>query len=159
LARSDSLLELGAQLKATLSQGATLAYRAELEVGAGFYFPPTILSDVSPEMVAAQEETFGPLAVILAVKDADVARVANHSPYGLGCSIWTRDLERGSLLASELDAGMVAINSLVVADPRLPFGGVKRSGYGREMSVEGVRELTNVKAVSFGKSDGPRFSR
>jgi succinate-semialdehyde dehydrogenase/glutarate-semialdehyde dehydrogenase len=153
------LAELSGQYQATVSAGAAVAYRAELETQAGFYFPPTILSRVTPDMVAAQEETFGPLAVILAVRDADAADVANHSPYGLGCSIWTRDLERGSALASDLTAGMVAINSLVVADPRLPFGGVKRSGYGREMSAHGVRELTNIKAVSVGTVDGPRFSR
>jgi succinate-semialdehyde dehydrogenase/glutarate-semialdehyde dehydrogenase len=159
LARADSLRELGGQYEATLSAGAELAYRAELEIDTGFYFPPTILTRVSPDMVAAQEETFGPLAAVLSVKEGDAAQIANHSPYGLGCSIWTRDVERGSALASELDAGMVAINSLVVADPRLPFGGVKRSGYGREMSVQGLRELTNIKAVSFGQADGPRFSR
>src|SRR4029079_12133929 len=102
LARSDSLVELTGQCEATLSAGAVLAYRAELEGGPGFYFPPTILSGVAPAMVAAQEETFGPLAVILAVRDSDAASVANQSPYGLGCSIWTRDLERASALASEL---------------------------------------------------------
>jgi succinate-semialdehyde dehydrogenase/glutarate-semialdehyde dehydrogenase len=160
LAKGDSLAELDAQFRSTVMAGARVAYRADLEEQPGYFFPPTLLADVSPYMAAAQEETFGPLAAIISVKDEDAAvRVANHSPYGLGCSLWTADTERGSLIAGDLEAGMVAINSLVVADPRLPFGGVKRSGYGREMSVHGVRELTNIKAVNIGSADAPRFSR
>ena len=160
LARAHSRLELIAQLEATVAAGARVAYRADLEDRPGYFFPPTLLTGVSPDMVAAQEETFGPLAAIMSVRDETAAiEAANHSPYGLGCSLWTTDAERGSMLASELEAGMVAINSLVVADPRLPFGGVKRSGYGREMSVHGVRELTNIKAVNIGSADAPRFSR
>ena len=159
LARSDSLHEMVGQYDATVAAGARVVYRAELESRPGFFFPPTILTQVLPDMVAAQEETFGPLAAILSVSEAEAVQVANDSPYGLGCSIWTRDIDRGSALAGDLEAGMVAINGLVVADPRLPFGGVKRSGYGREMSVQGVRELTNIKAVNFGKADAPRFSR
>jgi succinate-semialdehyde dehydrogenase / glutarate-semialdehyde dehydrogenase len=160
LARSDSLAELTGQYDATVAAGAWVAYRAKLEPGPGYFFPPTVLAGVSPDMVAAQEETFGPLAAIVSVRDTEAAiSVANHSPYGLGCSIWTADVERASALAGDLEAGMVAINSLVVADPRLPFGGVKRSGYGREMSIHGVRELTNIKAVNVGSADSPRFSR
>jgi succinate-semialdehyde dehydrogenase/glutarate-semialdehyde dehydrogenase len=160
LAKADSLAELTSQYEATVAAGARVAYRVGLDDRPGYFFPPTLLADVSPDMVAAQEETFGPLAAIITVRDEDAAiRVANQSPYGLGCSIWTADTERGSILAGDLEAGMVAINSLVVADPRLPFGGMKRSGYGREMSVHGVRELTNIKAVNVGSSDAPRFSR
>jgi succinate-semialdehyde dehydrogenase/glutarate-semialdehyde dehydrogenase len=160
LAKSDALVELTGQLEATVAAGARVAYRAELEARRGYFFPPTVLTSVAPDMVAAQEETFGPLAAVVAVRDADAAvQVANHSLYGLGCSIWTADTEKGLALAGDLEAGMVAINSLVVADPRLPFGGVKRSGYGREMSVHGVRELTNIKAVNVGSAEAPRFSR
>ena len=160
LAKSAGLVELNAQYQASVAAGARVAYRAELEARPGYYFPPTLLAGVTPEMVAAQEETFGPLAAIITVRDLDTAiEVANQSAYGLGCSIWTADAERASVLASDLEAGMVAINSLVVADPRLPFGGVKRSGYGREMSIHGVRELTNIKAVNVGSADAPRFSR
>ena len=160
LARADSLAELTGQYRSTLAAGARVAYRADLDEQPGYFFPPTLLADVSPDMVAAQEETFGPLAAIVSVRNEDAAiEAANHSQYGLGCSIWTADTERGSRLAGDLEAGMVAINSLVVADPRLPFGGVKRSGYGREMSVHGVRELTNIKAVNIGSADAPRFSR
>ena len=160
LAKADSLLELTGQFEATVSAGARVAYRAKLETRAGYFFPPTLLAGVMPDDVATQQETFGPLAAIVTVRDdAGAVQVANHSPYGLGCSIWTADSERGSVLAGDIEAGMVAINSLVVADPRLPFGGVKRSGYGREMSVHGVRELTNIKAVNVGSADAPRFSR
>jgi succinate-semialdehyde dehydrogenase/glutarate-semialdehyde dehydrogenase len=160
LARSDSRDDLVAQCDATVASGAQVAYRAALDERPGYFFPPTVLTRVAPEMVAAQEETFGPLAAIVSVNDLETAiQVANHSPYGLGCSLWTADLERGSALAGEIDAGMVAINTLVVADPRLPFGGVKQSGYGREMSVHGVRELTNIKAVNIGSPEAPRFSR
>jgi succinate-semialdehyde dehydrogenase/glutarate-semialdehyde dehydrogenase len=160
LAKADSLVELTGQYEATLAAGARVAYRADLDERTGYFFPPTLLADVSSDMVAAQEETFGPLAAIVSVKDeATAIEVANSSAYGLGCSIWTTDVDRGTMLAGDLEAGMVAINSLVVADPRLPFGGVKRSGYGREMSVHGVRELTNIKAVNVGSADSPRFSR
>jgi succinate-semialdehyde dehydrogenase/glutarate-semialdehyde dehydrogenase len=160
LARSDSRTELVGQLEATVAAGAQVAYRAPFEDRPGWFFPPTVLVGVSPDMVVAQEETFGPLAAIVTVEDAATAiQVANHSPYGLGCSIWTSDVERGSELAGEIEAGMVAINTLVVADPRLPFGGVKHSGFGREMSVHGVRELTNIKAVNVGSAGAPRFSR
>jgi acyl-CoA reductase-like NAD-dependent aldehyde dehydrogenase len=160
VATSGSRSTLSDQYRATLAEGARVAYRAEVESRPGYFFPPTVLTGVSPDMVAAREETFGPLAAILRVKDDDDAiQVANHSAYGLGCSIWTADAERGSALAGELEAGMVAINTLVVADPRLPFGGVKRSGYGREMSAHGLRELTNIKAVNVGSADAPRFSR
>jgi succinate-semialdehyde dehydrogenase/glutarate-semialdehyde dehydrogenase len=160
LAKADSLAELTSQYEATLAAGARVAYRAGVDDRPGYFFPPTLLAEVSQDMVAAQEETFGPLAAIITVRDEDAAiRVANQSAYGLGCSLWTADTERGSILAGDLEAGMVAINSLVVADPRLPFGGVKRSGYGREMSAHGVRELTNIKAVNVGSSDAPRFSK
>lgn len=160
LAKADVLLDLVRQYQATATAGARTAYRAEALDGPGYYFPPTVLDRVDPDMVAAQEETFGPLAAIISVPDVTAAvEVANHSMYGLGASIWTIDPERGLAMAADLESGMVAINSLVVADPRLPFGGVKRSGFGREMSAHGLRELTNIKAVNVGGADAPRYSR
>ena len=100
-------------------------------------------------MTVAREETFGPVAPVIRVSSEEAAvEAANASSYGLGASVWTGDRDRGLLVANALDVGMVAINSLVLADPRLPFGGVKRSGFGREMSVHGIRELTNIKTVS-----------
>jgi succinate-semialdehyde dehydrogenase/glutarate-semialdehyde dehydrogenase len=160
LARSDVLADLMSQQEATVAAGARVAYRADLDERTGHFFPPTVLTGVTPEMAAARDETFGPLAAVMTAADAETAvEMANQSPYGLGCSIWSADIDLATRLAGDVEAGMVAINSLVVADPRLPFGGVKRSGYGREMSVHGLRELTNIKAVNVGSADAPRFSR
>lgn len=160
MAKSEVRAELTSLLDATIAAGARTAFRADLDRRPGFFFPPTILTGVDPDMAAAREETFGPLAVVLGARDdAEAVAIANHSTYGLGCSIWSADLERASALARDVEAGMVAINSLVIADPHLPFGGVKRSGYGREMSIHGIRELTNIKAVNVGKPGAPTFSR
>ena len=151
LATLQGRSELDRQVAQSIEQGATLAYRANRVESGGFFFPPTVLLDVTPTMVVAKEETFGPVAPVIRVADESTAlAVANASVYGLGGSIWTSDVEHGSYLARQLEAGMVGINSLVTADPRLPFGGVKRSGYGREMAAHGIRELTNIKTVTVG---------
>src|SRR6185436_6368642 len=116
--------------------------------GDGYYFEPTVLTNVRPGMPAFHEETFGPVAAVIRVKDADDAlRVANDTDFGLGSNIWTRDVERGKRMAEQVEAGLVFINGMVASDARLPFGGVKRSGYGRELSVWGIREFVNVKTV------------
>lgn len=160
VAKADVLEDLERQLAATVGAGARVAFRADRPVGVGYYFAPTVLDRVSPDMIAAQEETFGPLAAIIPVRDEAAAiDVANHSMYGLGASLWTADAARGAALASDLQAGMVAVNALVVADPRMPFGGVKASGFGREMSAHGLRELVNIKAVNVGGANAPKFSR
>ena len=100
------------------------------------------------------------MAPIIAVPDEEAAvKVANASEYGLGGTVWGADLDRAGALAARLEVGMVAINSTVLADPRLPFGGIKRSGFGREMSAHGIRELTNVKVVSIGSPEAPKYSR
>jgi acyl-CoA reductase-like NAD-dependent aldehyde dehydrogenase len=116
--------------------------------GPGAFYPPTLLVAVEPGMPAFDQETFGPVAAVIVAKDeADAIRLANASRYGLGASVWTADRERGERIARELEVGSVFVNGLVKSDPRLPFGGVKRSGYGRELSEYGLREFVNVKTV------------
>ena len=148
LAREDILDELDAQVQDSLSRGA----RARLGGGRldrpGFFYAPTVLTDVRPDHPVGTEETFGPVAAILVAETDDEAiAMANDTVFGLGASLWTRDLERGERMASRLEAGNVFINGMVKSDPRLPFGGVKRSGYGRELGGEGIREFVNVKTV------------
>ncbi|RJO63095.1 MAG: NAD-dependent succinate-semialdehyde dehydrogenase [Myxococcales bacterium] len=152
MARDDLRRELHAQVEKTVSQGAKLALGGKLVEGKGYYYPVTLLTGVKPGMTAADEETFGPAAALLVAKDAEEAiAIANASRYGLGASLWTRDLERAKRLAPRIEAGAVFVNGLVKSDPRLPFGGVKDSGYGRELSEEGIREFMNVKAVWMAK--------
>ena len=114
----------------------------------GYFYEPTVLADVRPGMAVFDEETFGPVAAITTCDDADDAvRLANQSRYGLGASIWTTDSARAEELAGRLEAGCVFINGIVKSDARLPFGGVKESGYGRELATVGIREFVNIKTV------------
>jgi succinate-semialdehyde dehydrogenase/glutarate-semialdehyde dehydrogenase len=149
LATAEGVLQVARQVDESVSQGARKGFQGAVVESGGFYSPATILLDVTSDMTAAREETFGPVAAVLRVRDEEAAvQTANASVFGLGASVWTADRERGLAIATALDAGMVAINGLVLADPRLPFGGVKRSGFGREMAAHGIRELTNIKTVS-----------
>jgi acyl-CoA reductase-like NAD-dependent aldehyde dehydrogenase len=119
-----------------------------------------VLADVRPGVPAFDEETFGPVAAVIAAKDADEAiRLANQSRYGLGASIWTEDLALAERIAGEIDSGCVFVNGAVKSDPRLPFGGVKNSGYGRELSDFGIREFVNVKTVWVKDATHPRPAR
>jgi succinate-semialdehyde dehydrogenase/glutarate-semialdehyde dehydrogenase len=119
--------------------------------GDGYYFQPTVLGNVRPGMPAYHEETFGPVAAVIRVKDAeDALRVANDTEFGLGSAIWTADVRRGKQLAERIEAGQVFINGMVASDARLPFGGVKRSGFGRELSEYGIKEFTNIQTVWVG---------
>jgi succinate-semialdehyde dehydrogenase/glutarate-semialdehyde dehydrogenase len=114
----------------------------------GFYYPPAMLADVRPGMAVFDEETFGPVAAVIRAADHhELVRLANLSKFGLGASIWSNDTDRAHRLASRLDAGGVFINGPVKSDPRLPFGGTKNSGYGRELSLLGIREFVNAKTV------------
>jgi succinate-semialdehyde dehydrogenase/glutarate-semialdehyde dehydrogenase len=151
MARANLRDDLHAQVRKSVEQGAKLLLGGRFCDGPGFFYQPTVLDHVAPGMVAACEETFGPAAAILRVKDVEEAlEVANGLDYGLGAALWTTDLARASALARRIEAGAVFINGLVASDPRLPFGGIKQSGYGRELGVHGAREFTNVKTVWIG---------
>jgi succinate-semialdehyde dehydrogenase/glutarate-semialdehyde dehydrogenase len=117
--------------------------------GVGAFYPPTVLTDVSKGMPAYHEELFGPVASIIPVRNTKAAiKVANDSVYGLGAAVFTQDVEEGTRIATEeLEAGSCFVNAFVKSDPRLPFGGIKESGYGRELGVQGIREFVNLKTV------------
>lgn len=140
--------ELHAQVEASVQQGAKLLIGGKPVAGPGAFYEPTVLDKVSVDMTAAKEETFGPAAAILRVADAaEAVRVANGTPFGLGAALWTADLDRARQLTRQIDAGAVFVNGMVASDPRLPFGGTKESGYGRELGVLGLHEFTNIKTV------------
>jgi succinate-semialdehyde dehydrogenase/glutarate-semialdehyde dehydrogenase len=149
LARSEFRQELHRQVRDSLDAGARLLLGGELPEGPGAFYPPTILTDVKAGMPAYSEELFGPVAAILPVADEEEAlRVANDTPFGLGAAVFTRDRERGEeITRHRLEAGSCFVNAFVKSDPRLPFGGIKESGYGRELSAFGIREFVNIKTV------------
>jgi succinate-semialdehyde dehydrogenase/glutarate-semialdehyde dehydrogenase len=151
LAREDLCETLHQQVTASVEAGADLRLGGSRANGRGYYYLPTILGDVQPGMPAFDEETFGPVSAVVVADDVDNAiALANASRYGLGASIWTEDRPRGEILARHLQAGCVSVNEIVKSDPRLPFGGIKQSGYGRELSEEGIREFVNCKTVRVG---------
>jgi succinate-semialdehyde dehydrogenase/glutarate-semialdehyde dehydrogenase len=148
LARRDLREALHAQVTASIARGARLLLGGTVPPGPGAYYPPTVLANVRKGMPAFDEETFGPVAAIVPVRDeAEAVHMANNSPFGLGAAVFTADRERGERVAAGIEAGNVFVNALVQSDPRLPFGGVKESGYGRELSRFGIREFVNIKAV------------
>jgi succinate-semialdehyde dehydrogenase/glutarate-semialdehyde dehydrogenase len=141
--------EIHAQVQQSIAKGARLLVGGEIPNRPGAWYPATVLTDVKPGMPAYDEEVFGPVAAIIEAQDeADAIRIANSSPFGLGSGVLTRDLARGERIASDwLEAGMSFVNDNVRSDPRMPFGGVKDSGYGRECSYFGIREFVNIKSV------------
>ncbi len=160
LAREDLLLALDDQVRRSVAAGAKLLLGGLKFKGKGYYYPPTVLSDVRPGMAAFDEETFGPVAAVIRADDPDEAvRLANRSPYGLGASIWTGNIDLAKQLAARIESGSVFVNGLVKSDPRLPFGGVKHSGYGRELSLTGIREFVNIKTVWVRHGETPSHTR
>ncbi len=148
-AREDLRDELHDQVQRSVAAGARLLLGGEVPDRLGAWYPPTVLGGVRPGMAAFEEETFGPVAAVVGARDEDEAvELANRSRFGLGAAVFTRDLDRGERIARDrLEAGACFVNGLVKSDPRLPFGGIKESGYGRELGREGIRELVNVKTV------------
>ena len=147
-ARMDLRDELHRQVEESIKRGAKRLLGGEIPSGKGAFYPPTVLAGVDKGMPAFDEETFGPVAAVVRAKDEDDAvRLANDSPFGLGASLWTQDRGRAEHLAAQIEAGAIFVNGIVKSDPRLPFGGIKRSGYGRELSEYGIREFVNIKSV------------
>lgn len=148
LATADQVKIVDEQVRATLSAGARLLTGGKPVDRPGFYYPPTVLTDIPKESPAYCEELFGPVAPIFRVANIDEAiHLANDTVFGLGGSVWTNDSQERARFIEEIEAGMVFVNAMVASDPRLPFGGVKQSGYGRELSEFGIREFVNIKTV------------
>ncbi|MCI2419340.1 NAD-dependent succinate-semialdehyde dehydrogenase [Saccharopolyspora sp. K220] len=151
LARGDLRDVLHGQVERTVAAGATRRVGGHPVDGPGFFYPPTVLDHVTPEMAAFTEETFGPVASVTRVSGAaEAIELANRTEYGLGAALWTADLDEARRLVPLIDAGAVFVNGMVASDPRLPFGGIKKSGYGRELGWHGIREFVNVKTVWIG---------
>ncbi len=149
MARLDLRDQLHAQVAGSVAQGARLLCGGQIPERKGFFYPPTLLTGVQKGMAAYDEETFGPVAVIIEAQDDDDAiRISNDTPYGLGSAVFSRNIDRAILVADQLEVGNCFLNSSVKSDPRLPFGGVKESGYGRELSRYGICEFVNIKSFS-----------
>jgi succinate-semialdehyde dehydrogenase/glutarate-semialdehyde dehydrogenase len=143
--------ELAAQVERSLAAGAKLRLGGRALDGPGYFYAPTVLEEPVPGSPAWNEELFGPVATLFRVADLDEAiALANATTFGLGAAVWTRDRAEIERATREIEAGSVFVNGMVKSDPRLPFGGIKRSGYGRELSREGIREFVNVKSVWIG---------
>ncbi|MBV7483880.1 aldehyde dehydrogenase family protein [Bordetella sp. BOR01] len=151
LAREGLRADIDSQVRRSIAAGAKLVAGGKAVEGTGYFYEPTVLDHVTPDMAAAMEETFGPAAAIIRVADAEQAvAVANATEFGLGAALWTSDLARAAALARRIEAGAVFINGIVASDARLPFGGVKQSGYGRELGEFGIREFANIKTLWIG---------
>jgi succinate-semialdehyde dehydrogenase/glutarate-semialdehyde dehydrogenase len=140
--------EVASQVDDARAHGVTVACGGTVPEGPGWYYPPTVVSGVTPAMRIATEEVFGPVAIVERVADLDAAiAVANDTSFGLGASVWTNDPAERAQLVDQVEAGMVFVNAMVASTPELPFGGIKNSGYGRELSDLGIKEFCNAKAV------------
>jgi acyl-CoA reductase-like NAD-dependent aldehyde dehydrogenase len=150
LVNSKSLNNIETLVSKSVKEGAEVATGGERSNSKGFFYRPTIMKKVSPKMEVASEEVFGPIAPVITVEEEkDAIKVANNSKYGLGASIWTQDLEKAEKLSRSIESGIVTVNNVVISDPRVPFGGIKNSGFGRELSRYGMLEFVNVKSIRF----------
>jgi len=148
MVREDALKRLDEQVKDAVRRGANLELGGERLRRKGSFYAPTILTNTTPDMRIMQEETFGPAAPVMAVRDeSEAIRLANRSEFGLGASVWGTDTRRAEKVAREVSSGLVTVNNVVVSDPRMPFGGVRHSGIGRELSRYGMLEFANIKSI------------
>jgi acyl-CoA reductase-like NAD-dependent aldehyde dehydrogenase len=148
LVNASGLKKIDSQVKESVKEGAEVLTGGEQIGKKGYFYKPTVLKNVNPEMSIAQEEVFGPVApIIVADDEVEAIELANNSDYGLGASIWTQDLDKAERLSSSVESGIVSVNNVVASDPRVPFGGVKKSGFGRELSRYGMLEFVNIKSV------------
>ena len=151
MARPDLVQEIARQVKGSIEAGARLLCGGHPMERPGCYFEPTVLTDVRPGMRVYHEETFGPVVAIIPVESEEEAiKVANDSEFGLGGCVWTKDLHRGERVARQVITGAMFVNGMTKSDPRLPFGGVGKSGYGRELGLQGIREFVNTKTIWIG---------
>jgi len=152
--------ELDAQVRASVTQGAKLLTGGKRLDRAGYFYAPTVLADIPPDSPAARDELFGPVASVFRAKNLDEAiALANGTSFGLGASAWTRDKKEQARFVEEIESGLLFINGMVASDPRLPFGGVKNSGFGRELGEFGIREFVNIKTVKIAKSSPTKSKR
>jgi acyl-CoA reductase-like NAD-dependent aldehyde dehydrogenase len=150
LVNASGLKKIDSQVRESVKEGAEVLTGGEQVGRKGYFYKPTVLKNVNPKMQIAQEEVFGPVApIIVAGDEAEAIELANDSEYGLGASIWTQDLDKAERLSSSVESGIVSVNNVVASDPRVPFGGVKKSGFGRELSRYGMLEFVNIKSVRF----------
>jgi acyl-CoA reductase-like NAD-dependent aldehyde dehydrogenase len=150
LVNASGLKNTDSQVKDSVKEGAEVLTGGEKTGSKGYFYKPTVLKNVTPNMRIAEEEVFGPVApIIVAGDEAEAIKLANDSEYGLGASIWTEDLDKAEKLSSIVESGIVSVNNIVASDPRVPFGGVKKSGFGRELSRYGMLEFVNIKSVRF----------
>jgi len=150
LVNAKSLENMESLVKESVNAGAEVIAGGERANRKGYFYRPTIMKNVSPKMRIASEEVFGPVAPIITVNDENEAmKIANDSKYGLGASIWTQDLQRAEKLSRAVESGIVTVNNVVISDPRVPFGGIKNSGFGRELSRHGMLEFVNIKSIRF----------
>jgi succinate-semialdehyde dehydrogenase/glutarate-semialdehyde dehydrogenase/succinyl-CoA reductase len=150
LVNKEALENISSIVDDAKKKGAQVLLGGERMGDRGYYYKPTILTGITADMRIAKEETFGPVAPITVFEDENEAiRLANDSEYGLGASIWTEDLNKAEMLSKRVESGIVTVNNVVISDPRIPFGGIKNSGYGRELSKYGMLEFVNIKSVRF----------
>jgi acyl-CoA reductase-like NAD-dependent aldehyde dehydrogenase len=150
LVNASGLDKIDSQVGKSIKEGAEVLTGGEQIGKKGYFYKPTVMKNVNPKMSIAQEEVFGPVApIIIAGNEAEAIKLANDSEYGLGASIWTQDLDKAERFSSSVESGIVSVNNVVASDPRVPFGGIKKSGFGRELSRYGMLEFVNIKSVRF----------